>query len=95
MLRRLIKVSAVVLGAGLVVTACSPVQAVSAAIVGNDRITIATLDTEVNNLSAPREQLGVAQRLAAEGSARGTAGATASGAGLRYRHQHGTHSRLE
>ena len=50
-LRRLIKVSAVALGAGLVVTACSPVQLGAAAIVGNQRITIATLDTEVTNLS--------------------------------------------
>jgi hypothetical protein len=41
-LRRLIKVSAVALGAGLVVTACSPVKLGSAAIVGN---------TEVTNLS--------------------------------------------
>ena len=43
--------SAVALGAGLVVTACSPVQLGAAAIVGNQRITIATLDTEVTNLS--------------------------------------------
>ncbi len=43
--------SAVALGAGLVVTACSPVKLGSAAIVGNERITIATLDTEVTNLS--------------------------------------------
>ena len=43
--------SAVVLGAGLVVTACSPVKMGSAAIVGDQRITIATLDTEVTNLS--------------------------------------------
>ena len=50
-LRRLIKVSAVALGAGLVVTACSPVKLGSAAIVGHERITIATLDTEVTNLS--------------------------------------------
>jgi peptidyl-prolyl cis-trans isomerase SurA len=55
-LRRLITVSAVVLGAGLAVTACSPVQAGSAAIVGNQRITIATLDTEVNNLSQAVER---------------------------------------
>lgn len=48
--------SAVVLGAGLVVTACSPVQAGSAAIVGNQRITIATLDTEVANLSQAVER---------------------------------------
>jgi hypothetical protein len=44
-------ISAVVIGATLVVTACSPVQAGSAAIAGNERITIATLDTEVTNLS--------------------------------------------
>jgi len=50
-LRRLIKVSTVALGAGLVVTACSPVKLGSAAIVGHERITIATLDTEVANLS--------------------------------------------
>jgi hypothetical protein len=50
-LRRLIKVSAVALGAGLLVTACSPVQLGAAAIVGNQRITIATLDTEVTNLN--------------------------------------------
>ena len=51
MLRRLVKLSAVALGAGLVVTACSPAKAGSAAIVGDQRITIATLDTEVTNLS--------------------------------------------
>jgi hypothetical protein len=50
-LRRLIKLSAVALGAGLVVTACSPVKMGAAAIVGNERITIATLDTEITNLS--------------------------------------------
>lgn len=50
MLRRLIKVSAVALGAGLVVTACSPVKLGAAAVVGNQRITIATLDTEVTAL---------------------------------------------
>ena len=51
MLRRLIKVSAVALGAGLVLTACGPVKLGSAAIVGNERITIATLDNEVTKLS--------------------------------------------
>jgi hypothetical protein len=50
-LRRLVAVSAAVLGVGLVVTACSPVKMGAAAIVGNHRITIATLDTEVTNLS--------------------------------------------
>jgi hypothetical protein len=50
--RRLVTTSAVVIGAGLLVTACSsPVKFGSAAIVGNERITIATLDTEVANLS--------------------------------------------
>lgn len=50
-LRRLVKASAVVLGAGLLVTACSPVKFGAAAITGNQRITIATLTTEVTNLS--------------------------------------------
>jgi hypothetical protein len=49
--RRLVTTSAVVIGAALVVTACGPVKLGSAAIVGNERITIATLDTEVTNLS--------------------------------------------
>ena len=50
--------SAVVLGAGLVLTACSssPVKFGSAAIVGDQRITMATLDTEVNNLSQAVER---------------------------------------
>ena len=51
MFRRLVTTSAIVIGAALVVTACSPVKLGSAAIVGNERITIATLDTEVANLS--------------------------------------------
>ena len=51
LLRRLVELSAVALGAGLVLTACSPVKVGSAAIVGNQRITIATLDSEVTNLS--------------------------------------------
>lgn len=51
MFRRLVTTSAVVIGAALVVTACGPVKLGSAAIVGNERITIATLDTEVTNLS--------------------------------------------
>ena len=50
--------SAVALGAGLVVTACSssPVKFGSAAIVGDQRITLATLDGEVTNLSQAVEQ---------------------------------------
>ncbi len=54
-LRRLVRVSAVaagVLGAGLLVAGCgSPVKFGSAAVLGNQRITIATLNTEVTNLS--------------------------------------------
>jgi len=50
-LRRLIAASAAVLGVGLVVTGCSPVKVGAAAIVGHQRITIATLDTEVTDLS--------------------------------------------
>jgi hypothetical protein len=49
--RRLIAASAAVLGVGLVATGCSPVKMGAAAIVGNQRITIAALDTEVTNLS--------------------------------------------
>ncbi len=50
-LRRLVRMSAVVLGAGLLVTGCSSVKMGAAAITGNERITIATLSTEVTNLS--------------------------------------------
>jgi hypothetical protein len=55
-LRRLIKASAIVVGVGLAVAACSPVKMGAAAIVGNQRITIATLDTEVTNLSQAAAQ---------------------------------------
>jgi SurA N-terminal domain len=55
-LRRLIKASAIVIGVGLAVAACSPVKMGAAAIVGNQRITIATLDTEVTNLSRAAAQ---------------------------------------
>ena len=57
MLRRLIKASAIVIGVGLV-TGCAvtPVKMGSAAIVGNQRITIATLGTEVTNLNQAAEQ---------------------------------------
>jgi hypothetical protein len=40
-----------VVGVGLLAAACSPVKMGSAAIVGNQRITIATLDTDVTNLN--------------------------------------------
>ena len=56
MLRRLIKVSAAIIGLGLAVTACSRVELGAAAVVGNQRITIANLDTEVTNLSQSAKQ---------------------------------------
>ena len=55
-LRRLVRASAVVLGAGLLVTGCSPVKFCAAAITGNQRITIATLTTQVTNLSQAVKQ---------------------------------------
>ncbi len=56
MLRRLIKVSAAVVGLGLAVTACGRVEMGAAAVYGNQRITIASLDTEVTNLSQAAKQ---------------------------------------
>jgi hypothetical protein len=55
-LRRLIKVSAAVIGLGLAVTACGRVEMGAAAVYGNQRITIANLDTEVTNLSQAAKQ---------------------------------------
>jgi hypothetical protein len=55
-LRRLIKSSVVVLGAGLVLAGCSPVKMGAAATVGSQRITIASLDTEVTDLSQAVKQ---------------------------------------
>jgi len=49
-------VSVAVVGLGLAVTACGRVEMGAAAIVGNQRITIATLDTEVTNLSQSAKQ---------------------------------------
>jgi SurA-like N-terminal domain len=66
-LRRRIKVSVVMLGAALVclvLAGCSagPVKMGSAAIVGDQRITIATLDTEVTSLSqAVKQYPGIVQ----------------------------------
>ena len=58
MLRRLVKASAVVIGTALAVTACSvpPVKMGSAAILGNGRITISTLNSEVTNLNQAVKQ---------------------------------------
>jgi hypothetical protein len=49
-------VSAAVIGLGLAVTACGRVEMGAAAIVGNQRISIANLDTEVTNLSQSAKQ---------------------------------------
>jgi hypothetical protein len=56
-LRRLIRASAIVIGVGLV-TGCAvtPVKLGAAAIVGNERISIATLGTEVTNLNQAVKQ---------------------------------------
>ena len=48
--------SAAVIGLGLAVTACGRVEMGAAAIVGNQRISIANLDTEVTNLSQSAKQ---------------------------------------
>ena len=53
MLGRLIKASAIVIGTGLAVAGCAvtPLKMGAAAVVGNQRISIATLDSQVTNLS--------------------------------------------
>ena len=53
MLRRLIKASAIVIGTGLAVAGCAvtPLKMGAAAVVGTQRISIATLDSQVTNLS--------------------------------------------
>jgi hypothetical protein len=57
-LGRFIKASAVVVGVGLVVAGCAvtPVKLGSAAIVGNQRISIAALDSQVTNLGQAAKQ---------------------------------------
>jgi hypothetical protein len=62
---RLVKVSAAVLAAGLVVTGCSPVKMGAAAITGSERITIATLDTQVTNLSEASKHIPASFQLSA------------------------------
>ena len=58
MLWRLIKASAIVAGAGLALAGCAvtPLKMGAAAVVGNQRISIATLDTEVTDLSQAAKQ---------------------------------------
>ena len=51
MLRRLIKASAIVIATGLVVAGCSTAKIGAAAITTSERITIATLNNQVTNLS--------------------------------------------
>ena len=50
--RQVAALGAAGLGACAVLAACAPVQAGSAAIVGNQRITVSSLDTQVSNLQA-------------------------------------------
>ena len=57
--------SAAVLAAGLVVTGCSPVKMGAAAITGSERITIATLDTQVTNLSDASKHIPASFQLSA------------------------------
>jgi hypothetical protein len=55
-LRRLVQVSGVAIGAGLLLAGCSPVKFGSAAVVGSQRITISNLNTEVINLNQTVKQ---------------------------------------
>ena len=50
--RRVIGVSAVLVAAGLALAGCAPVKMGAAATLGNQRVTIATLDTESGHLTA-------------------------------------------
>jgi SurA N-terminal domain len=56
--RRGLALGAAGLGACTLIAACSPVQAGSAAIVGNQRITSSSLDQQVSNLQAASKPLG-------------------------------------
>jgi hypothetical protein len=53
---RLIKASAIVIGAGLAVTGCAPAKMGAAAITGGERITIATLNNQVTSLGETARQ---------------------------------------
>jgi hypothetical protein len=54
-------VGAVGLGACAVLAACSPVKVGSAAIVGNERITVSSLDTQVTNFNTAAAPYGSAE----------------------------------
>lgn len=56
MLRTSIKVAVAMAGVGVVLAGCAPVKVGSAAIVGNQRISIATLDSEATALAAAAKQ---------------------------------------
>jgi SurA-like N-terminal domain len=56
--RRVATLCAAGLGACAVLAACSPVQVGSAAIVGDQRITVASLDTQVSNLQTASKPFG-------------------------------------
>ena len=58
--RRAAALGAAGLGACAVLAACSPVQAGAAAIVGNQRITVSSVDTQVSNLQAAVKHYGSA-----------------------------------
>jgi peptidoglycan hydrolase-like protein with peptidoglycan-binding domain len=65
--RRAAVLGAAGLGACAVLAACSPVQMGSAAIVGNQRITVSTVDTQVSDLQASLKQYnGTLQQINAE-----------------------------
>ena len=63
--RRVAALGAVGLSACAVLAACSPVQAGSAAIVGNQRITVSSLDTQVSNWQTAAKPYGSAIQLPA------------------------------
>ena len=63
--RRAAALGAAGLGACAVLAACSPVQMGSAAIVGNQRITVSTLDTQVSNWQTAAKPYGGAIKLTA------------------------------
>lgn len=65
--RRLAALGAAGLGACAVLAACSPVQMGSAAIVGNQRITVSTVDTQVSNLQSALKHYGSAIPASAPG----------------------------
>jgi SurA-like protein len=66
--RRVAALGAVGLGACAVLAACSPVQMGSAAIVGNQRITVSTVDSQVSNLQAAVKHYGSAIPASAPGA---------------------------